>query len=300
MQIAPISHVDGNSLYRQMLMDLLDGEKSAPRGRPIREIRPGLFAVARARDAWITDPARKLSMGLAYVESFQLVSGISTPAQLVAVAPNYAQFINPETQELDGAYPPRIISQISWIRHLLRKDPDTRQAVISVYDKRDLHESRDIPCTLSLQFLQRNGELELQVNMRSSDCWLGIPYDFAQFSLLQLTLAADLGIPAGRFMLIAGSSHIYERDVPKICDYLEDTCLQHRSVPVDLEIRVPRAGEIRLGECTQQAAGALYDWWYQPQRSGIELRGIFKQGYDYLMREFPDGQRTERRKVRVL
>jgi thymidylate synthase len=46
--------------------------------------------------------------------------------------------------------------------------------------------------------------------MRSSDAWLGLPYDFFTFSMLSLDLAADLGAMTGSLQMNLGSSHLYE------------------------------------------------------------------------------------------
>jgi len=48
--------------------------------------------------------------------------------------------------------------------------------------------------------------------MRSSDIWLGIPYDVFTFTMLQNCLAGELGVKRGWFALNAGSSHLYDRD----------------------------------------------------------------------------------------
>lgn len=66
-------------------------------------------------------------------------------------------------------------------------------------------------CTLNLQFFVREGKVELHVNMRSNDIWLGFPYDVFNFTSLQRYVASALQLPAGEYVHHVGSMHLYER-----------------------------------------------------------------------------------------
>jgi len=96
---------------------------------------------------------------------------------------------------------------------LLKNDTYSRRAVISLLDPNiELNAIElDISCTVSLQFLIRNGKVDLIVNMRSNDVIWGLPYDFFFFSFLQELMAFELGLPIGTYYHLAGSLHIYER-----------------------------------------------------------------------------------------
>jgi hypothetical protein len=98
--------------------------------------------------------------------------------------------------------------------------------VISVFDSsRDLdRQKKDIPCTIALHFMVRGGRLELNVTMRSNDVWLGTPYDFTQFAILQASVAQALGLEVGRYVHSAGSLHLYGRDDARasVIDYPDD------------------------------------------------------------------------------
>jgi thymidylate synthase len=108
------------------------------------------------------------------------------------------------------------------VHRKLRDDPDTRQAVITLWDpaldRHDPQPKRDYPCTVMLHFMIRGGKLTLRVHMRSNDVWLGLPYDVFQFTQLQLTLARALGIEAGDYVHQASSLHLYERDLTAVSD----------------------------------------------------------------------------------
>ena len=95
------------------------------------------------------------------------------------------------------------------------RDPSSRRAVATIYSgHRDLgDESRDIPCTLSLQFIIRAETLWLVVSMRSSDAYLGLPYDVAQFTTVGHAVATAVSVPFAGLTINCGSSHIYESDI---------------------------------------------------------------------------------------
>ena len=63
---------------------------------------------------------------------------------------------------------------------------------------------------LSFQFLIRDGALNCIVTMRSSDVWLGIPYDIFTFTQIQNCYAGELGVTRGFLSLQMGSSHLYD------------------------------------------------------------------------------------------
>jgi thymidylate synthase len=112
--------------------------------------------------------------------------------------------------KFNGAYGPRVVGQLDWAKTQLEK-PGSRQAVIQIWTPSP-PPSKDIPCTLSWQLLARDGVLNAVVTMRSSDIWLGLVYDFFNFSQLTNAVAAELSLKTGELIFNLGSSHLYDRD----------------------------------------------------------------------------------------
>lgn len=107
--------------------------------------------------------------------------------------------------------------QIEKIIELLKKDPDSRRAVINLnVPNQFVIETKDEPCTIALQFMIRRDELCCTAMMRSNDIWFGFPYDVAFFTELQKYIAFRLEIPVGSYTHFAVSLHMYERDFEKI------------------------------------------------------------------------------------
>lgn len=101
---------------------------------------------------------------------------------------------------------------------LLKNDVNSRQAVIHIKECRNLvsKPTKDLNCTIALQFLLRDNKLDLITTMRSNDLWLGLPYDLFNFTCMQIQMAMELDVDVGKYYHNAGSLHVYERDVDKL------------------------------------------------------------------------------------
>jgi thymidylate synthase len=174
---------------------------------------------------------RNVNLRLAAVEALQLLSGTADADLLLRAAPSYHEvLVRPENLTY-GAYGPRLRYQLDNVISVLRREPGTRRAVLTIWREDDLTHDGDRPCTLTLQLLARRGQLELVVTMRSQDAWLGVPYDVFMFSQLQESLAAHLGLEPGRYAHHVGSLHLYDRDREAAGMLLK--CAHDRPGPVD-------------------------------------------------------------------
>ena len=101
--------------------------------------------------------------------------------------------------------------QLSDIIKLLHQTPETRQAVISIWNPDyDLGvQSKDIPCNDMLMFKIREGKLHTTVQNRSNDLHWGLPTNIFQFSFLSESMAACLGVEVGTQVHNSQSLHIY-------------------------------------------------------------------------------------------
>lgn len=108
--------------------------------------------------------------------------------------------------------------QWNFVKDLLKKDPTSRQAIMHIKEPRNLlvNPTKDVNCTIALQFLIRNGALHMITTMRSNDVWLGLPYDVFNFTCMQIRMAMELGVDIGIYYHNAGSLHLYRHDLEKI------------------------------------------------------------------------------------
>lgn len=189
---------------------LNEGRDYSPRGLKTREVLGLQLRIANARGNVLVNPARKLSYRFAVAEWLWIQSGLDDVATIAEYNKNIAQFSD-DGLTFAGAYGPRLLAQWPWIVEQLRTQADTRQAVGVVFAPTP-GRSKDVPCTLSFQWLLRDGKLHCVATMRSSDLWLGLPYDIFNFTQLTNSLAGEVGVDVGSFVITLGSAHLYEHN----------------------------------------------------------------------------------------
>lgn len=107
-------------------------------------------------------------------------------------------------------------NQLNLIIDKLIKDKNTRQAVISIYDGKEIDSYQyDTPCTLSIHFQIINEKLCMTVNMRSNDLWFGFCNDQYCFSELQKMIADKLNIKIGWYYHFTSNMHLYNNFLNK-------------------------------------------------------------------------------------
>jgi thymidylate synthase len=193
---------------------LTDGGPTEPRGLPTVEVLGAELRLEEPRRRLVHVPqVRRLNPAFAIAEAVWILSGSDEPwiydfnRQLTRYA---------DDGILQGAYGPRLrrwrgtVDQLDVVRRKLLDDPDTRQAVIQLFDpERDHRGHKDVPCTLGFRFFLRDGRLHMHTTMRSQDLWLGFPYDVFTFSVLHELMAGWVGADLGEYRHTIDSLHLY-------------------------------------------------------------------------------------------
>ena len=188
---------------------LYDGEIVAPRGKRIKELL-GYQTRIDMNLPCVTIPNRKLGYKFMAAEAAWILSGDNRVETIAPYSKAIANFSD-DGYFFHGAYGPMIRDQLHFVADALNQDKDSRQAVLTIW-RPNPRPSKDIPCTVSIQFLIRDDKLHVIDTMRSSDLWLGWPYDVFNFSMLAryLLCLLDYDIELGELVLQAGSMHLYE------------------------------------------------------------------------------------------
>lgn len=281
---------------------LLDSPSQLSRAGVTREIVGHAYSVENPRSCWAGGGRKGTqSLGYGFAELLWYLSGSDTLEMLGAYAPSYSRFCN-EGRAM-GAYGFRWMANPG-IAHkfpngslvaaveVLRKNPDDRRAVVAMWDSGDVAEAlkgewKDIPCTLSLQFLVRDNRLHLITTMRSNDLWLGGVYDPFTFCQLQCLVAAALGVGIGHYHHRAGSFHLYEKNVESIAALLIDEATHGH-----MEWIAP--------EIDQQEAMTLI---YDPLRSPIfDAEHVIRSDQDLLKacQQIPDHHRWSQAAIKSM
>lgn len=96
----------------------------------------------------------------------------------------------------------------------LRKDPSDRRVYVSAWDPAEdgLGEQgqRNVPCPASFTFSVTGGELHSSLFLRSSDVFVGLPYDVMGHALLMDAVAHELKLRPGVMHVTLAHAHLYE------------------------------------------------------------------------------------------
>ena len=174
----------------------------------------------------LMDPVRDANPFFHFFESMWILAGSNSLAMPKFFLNRYAEYSD-DGKTLHGAYGHRLRSwaqidnpdtfdQLNRVVDLLRDKPDTRQAVLSIWDPvRDLYaRTKDMPCNDMVMLKLRDGRLDMTVCCRSNDAiWGAYGANAVQFSILQQWLSAMVGAQVGYYAQMSDSLHVYT-DLP--------------------------------------------------------------------------------------
>lgn len=238
---------DGDQFCRAALAAVLrDGTHASPRGKGVRELTvPTVITLLNPARPLMTTVERKANYRFGMAEACWIASGADDLEPLEDRNKRMREFSD-DRRTLWGAYGPRVMGQLPHVIGSLKRDPDSRQAVLMtwrpqvgpVYSggqpgyKREFRaaglvdvgesgpewrecswRSKDTPCTVAWHFQLRNNRLNLTVFMRSNDAWLGTTYDVLSFTTVQRCVAAILGVEVGEYHHVPSNLHLYDEHI---------------------------------------------------------------------------------------
>jgi len=125
------------------------------------------------------------------------------------------------------------INQIDYVVDCLRNNPDSRRILfhgwnveylpdegISPQDNVQAGRMALPPCHLLYQFYVAGGRLSAQLYIRSSDSFLGLPYNTASLAALTMMLAQQCDLEPGEIIITTGDSHLYSNHLEQVREQL--------------------------------------------------------------------------------
>lgn len=217
-----------NDVWRKAASMLLQ-QKDTVEGRTgdVFEILHSFITIEEPRQKWIYDRVPPVSIAYALAELVWIMNGEDSSDVINFFNPQLEKFAG-RAKYYHGAYGKRIRShygfdQLEKAYYALQNVPESRQVVIQIYDtKEDFPADNgkprddDIPCNICSMLKVRQGKLEWSQIMRSNDVFLGMPYNFIQFTGLQEILAGWLELDIGTYNHYSDSLHLYNRDISKV------------------------------------------------------------------------------------
>lgn len=112
------------------------------------------------------------------------------------------------------------VDQIDYVLNELKNNPSSRRILISLWNPQDYNKVALMCCHYSIQFNVRieNGKrfLDCLFNMRSSDVFLGLPFNIFSYTVLTYIFAKKCNMIPGNLIYNGGDTHIYLNHIQQI------------------------------------------------------------------------------------
>lgn len=215
-----------NELQLKLLTELKnDSQLVKSRGMEVKEIYPVLLELTNVRNRMTSLVKRKWNLIFALGEFSWHLSKSNELDFINYYSKNWDIASNDGVTIPNSCYGKKIFGSDTWNNLIfeLQEDNDTRRSVINLYSDSFLGlKTNDVSCTLNLQFLIRNGKLDLIASMRSNDIIWGLPNDIFFFTMIQELLANELNIETGKYFHHVNSLHIYKRHYQLMDEIIEN------------------------------------------------------------------------------
>ena len=201
---------------------LARGERLFVRGEEVREIRNRLTVLRKPLERCLFMPGRGNSVFAAIAETVWVVAGRNDVDWLKTYVPRAPDYSDDGGHTWRAGYGPRLrnwngVDQLKEVRDLIRGESGTRRAAMGLFDPAsDFIASKDIPCNNWLHWLVRDGNLHLNVAVRSNDAMWGFSgINAFEWSVLHQMMAYWCTTPVGDETFFASSFHLYKRHYEK-------------------------------------------------------------------------------------
>lgn len=262
------------------------GEVQDSRNGKVRSIpQPVMFTVWNPRERVLFDSNRRANPFFHLMETVWMFAGRGSSGSLKLFNSNIESYA--DGGWINGAYGHRWRysfgrDQILDVVRLLTKDPNSRQAVINMWDPvkdNPDRELRDRPCNTQLMFRMYNGQLNMTVINRSNDAIWGMTgANAVHMTYLQELVAGMLDVSVGAYTVFSNNLHIYEHHWPLLAAKETPDLYDLREVcPYPLKVR-PEEYPSFVRECGH----VLDDYTYDPlhpwlREVVVPMRNIYLQ-----------------------
>lgn len=220
-----------NIVYRQLAKDLIEkGEyidSVNPRGGT-KEICNYKFTIDDISEEYVSLLSGGTNLSYAAAELLWYMSG-RNDLKFISNFASLWEKVSDDGKTSNSAYGYILqhkhgFNQIEKIIELLKKDPNSRRAIINInVPNKNRIETKDDPCTICLSYRIRDGKLDSTAIMRASDCRYGLLNDLIFFISLQKYIANRLNLKYGSYTHFSISMHMYMLDMKFVKDIAYST-----------------------------------------------------------------------------
>lgn len=215
-----------NEAVAEVLFGLsMNGVREESRNGPVWvSPEPMLVEYKRPMERVLFSPVRDANPFFHFMEALWMLGGRNDVAFVEKFNKGMAQYSD-DGLVLKGAYGHRWrkhfgMDQLEEIARLLKFEPNTRRAVLGMWDPTEDIPSvnfgqRDVPCNTHAYFDLRGGALNMTVCNRSNDViWGMLGANAVHFSFLLEYMAAKVGVTMGVYRQFSNNVHAYMDKYP--------------------------------------------------------------------------------------
>lgn len=139
-----------------------------------------------------------------------------------------------EYTNMHANYAGRGYDQLAECIKTIKTEPASRRIILSAWNVSDIPDMALPPCHMMCQFFVAGDRLSCQMNQRSADIGLGVPFNIASYALLLHMVAHVCGLRPHRLIMVFGDVHVYNNHI----EALQEQCTREpRSFP---QLRIVR------------------------------------------------------------
>lgn len=196
------------------------GVESSRNGEVIRvDDGPVIVTYLRPTERVLFNEVRDCNPFFHLYESLWMLAGKNTVSNLIKYTPRMSTYSD-DGVTLHGAYGYRWrnyfgYDQLDLVIEELKTNPDSRRAVVQMWDANDLKTARggglDVPCNTQMVFAIGKEGLNMTVFNRSNDLiWGMLGANVVHFSYVQEYVANALDVEVGVYNQVSNNLHIYK------------------------------------------------------------------------------------------
>ena len=128
-----------------------------------------------------------------------------------------------DVYDIEKSMESNVFDQIAYVVNELKTNPFSRRIILNAWNPGEIETSSFLWCHSQVQFLVLENKLSCLVNQRSSDEFLGLPFNIASYALLTHMLAQVCNLQLGELIFSLGSAHIYNSHLEQVKELLTRT-----------------------------------------------------------------------------
>lgn len=111
--------------------------------------------------------------------------------------------------------------QLKYVINEIKTNPYSRRILMCYWNPPDFDKTALLPCHYSCQFYVENDRLNCHFTMRSTDVFLGLPFNIFSYTVLTYIIAMKCDLKPGKVVYTGGDVHLYKTHIKQVQEMLK-------------------------------------------------------------------------------